>query len=564
MGLQSRFRHIHSSLTVVLLVSIHGMASAQTADRLHELIVAPGVSGYEAPVRERIEMLLPAGARVRADNLGNIVLRTGSGSPHTLIVAPLDEPGLVVSAITDEGYLRLHRHTAAGPALALQYVVGQPVIVHAAAGTAVEGVSVTPSAHLRAMRDRADEARLKTIDDLWIDIGAASRAEAEARGVRLLDSVTLRERATRLAGSRVSGVHASGRAAALALAEVVRRSSGRGAAGSVTLAWVVQTQYGQRGVQRLLETLPPDRLIVLRSAPAGRDPRGASGTLGGGPVVSEQGIALPERWRALPQQTLHVPALFAETPVETVDARDVDALAEQVASAIGLTLAAPANDNPLSPPAPLPAGEDNPRASLLRTLIETQGVSGDESRVRDQVLARLPSWARPSVDARGNVIVRVGAGGTPLVFIAHLDEVGFEITSLEPDGTARLAVLGGMYLSVYEAHPVVVQTPRGPVDAVLAPRRDYAAATPHSPGRKRCRCTSAPTRRTPPPHSGSRRVSASPCASRWRSWARIVPRAARWTIASARQRCCSRCSGSTPRGSATTSPSSGPPKKRPA
>ena len=75
-------------------------------------------------------MLLPSGARVRADNLGNIVLRTGNGSPHTMIVAPLDESGLVISAITDDGYLRVHRHTSAPTArLATQFLIGQPIFV---------------------------------------------------------------------------------------------------------------------------------------------------------------------------------------------------------------------------------------------------------------------------------------------------------------------------------------------------------------------------------------------------------------------------------------------------
>src|SRR5688500_7601762 len=178
-------------------------------------------------------MLLPTSARVRADNLGNIVLRTGNGAPHTLIVAPLDESGFVVSAITDYGYLRVHRHTTAPTArLATQYFIGQPIHVRTARGTLVPGVIATPSTHLRAMRDPQDEGRIKTIDDLWIDVGAESRAEVEKLGVRLLDSVTLRERATRLAGHRVSGVAAGSRAAALALADVIRRSSGRGATGS--------------------------------------------------------------------------------------------------------------------------------------------------------------------------------------------------------------------------------------------------------------------------------------------------------------------------------------------
>src|SRR4029453_237274 len=120
-------------------------------------------------------MLLPAGARVRADNLGNILIRTGNGNPHTLIVAPLDEPGFVVSAITSDGYLRVHQHTPAPLRLSSQFFIGQPVQIHVANGTVVAGVTATRSVHLSAFRHREDETRLKTIDDVWIDVGAESR-----------------------------------------------------------------------------------------------------------------------------------------------------------------------------------------------------------------------------------------------------------------------------------------------------------------------------------------------------------------------------------------------------
>ena len=464
-----------------------------TAERLRQLIDVPGVSGYEAPVREAVELLLPTSARVRADNLGNIVLRTGKGAPHTLIVAPLDESGFVVSAITDDGYLRVHR-PGPGPnvRLAAQFFVGQPILIRTATGGPVPGVTATPSSHLRGMQDPAEVARVRTIDDIWIDVGAESRAEIEQLGIRLLDSVTLRDRGVSLAGTRVSGVAAAGRAAALAVAEMVRRSSGRGASGSVTLAWVTQSEYGNRGLLRLLETLPPDRLIVLCGAPnPGDHPRGAVGELGSGPVVRDGGINLPQKWKALPMKTVHVPVLFAQTPVETVDARDVDALAEWIAKEMGLP--------PLAPPEPglpRPSAEGAqaglPRRSAegvkpgaafdtLSALIETYGVSGHEAGVRAEIVKRLPSWAKPQVDERGNVTVTFGSGGKSLVFVAHMDEVGFEITSLAADGTAAVRTRGGMYLSLFEAHPVLVQTGTGQVAAVLAPRVGYTTAKTSQP-----------------------------------------------------------------------------------
>jgi putative aminopeptidase FrvX len=491
-------------------------AVADTADRLLQLVSIPGVAGYEAQVREAIEMLLPTGARVRADNLGNIVIRTGNGAPHTLVVAPLDEKGLVVSAITDDGYLRVHRHTARPePPLAAQYDIGQPILIRTAAGGMVPGVTATASAHLRGFRDPKHEAVIKTIDDIWIDVGAESRAEVEKLAVRLLDSVTLRERATRLAGSRVSGVGAAGRGAALSIVEIIRRSSGKGAAGSVTLAWVTQSEYGNRGLVRLLEAYKPDRVIALRSAPnPGDNPRGAVGELGGGAMIAEGSTALigaaaranvsiqkapgealrmnlPERWRQIDIQLASVPVLFAHTPVETVDARDVDALAALVAASVGLPMGAPVAGAAGAASAAGAAGAASAAGDasaagaggdqVLRSLIETYGVSGHEAPVRDQVLAHMPAWAKPQVDDRGNVIVNFGRGGKSLIFVAHLDEVGFEITGTNADGTATVRTRGGMYLSVYEAHPVIVTTPNGQIAGILTPRAGYTTAKEAQP-----------------------------------------------------------------------------------
>jgi putative aminopeptidase FrvX len=330
------------------------------------------------------------------------------------------------------------------------------------------------------------ELRMRTIDDIWIDVGAASRAEVEKLGIRLLDSITLRDRGHRLAGDRVSGVAASHRAAALALAEVVRRSSGRGAAASVTLAWVTQSEYGNRGLVRLLETMTPDRAIVLRGAPnPGADPRGSIGQLGTGPVVRDGGITLPEKWKGLPVRTVHVPVIYAQTPVETVDARDVDSLAQWIAKEMGLPPLAPAGAaDVLSASRPVVTGQSSEALRTLGTLIETYGVSEHEGPVREQIVKRLPPWAKPTIDEQGNVSVTFGSGGKALVFIAHMDEVGFEITSIAADGTAAVRTRGGMYLSLFEAHPVLVQTTAGAVPAIIAPRHGYTTAKEAQPDRE--------------------------------------------------------------------------------
>jgi putative aminopeptidase FrvX len=79
--------------------------------------------------------------------------------------------------------------------------------------------------------------------------------------------------------------------------------------------------------------------------------------------------------------------------------------------------------------------------------------------------------------------VTFGSGGKPLVFVAHMDEVGFDITRINPDGTASVRTRGGMYLSLWEAHPVLVQTAKGEVAAIMAPRPSYTTASEAQPDR---------------------------------------------------------------------------------
>ncbi|HLK52941.1 MAG TPA: hypothetical protein VKU42_05760, partial [Candidatus Angelobacter sp.] len=82
------------------------------ADALRELVETPAVSGYEQSVGKKIVARLkamPQKYETKTDNMGNITVTVGSGEPKRLVVAPIDEPGFVVSGITPEGYLTLQR-----------------------------------------------------------------------------------------------------------------------------------------------------------------------------------------------------------------------------------------------------------------------------------------------------------------------------------------------------------------------------------------------------------------------------------------------------------------------
>lgn len=444
------------------------LASAQPVQqRFFQLVNTQGVSGHEADVRANLRAQLPAWTTPSVDELGNMQLSFGKGAPHTVLVASLDESGYVVSRITDDGYLRLHRHTAStNNVLRDQYVVGQPVHIRTAAGRIVQGVTATPSSHLRRLLNPAEVRRIREVSDLWVDVGASSAADVAALGVRMLDPVNLRERAQLLADHRVAGLDAQWRAGAQTLVEIMRAlPAAPSVEGTVTLLWVAQSQFNERGLARAANLVMPDKLIMV-----GAPPGAARG--------------LPGKWAAVPVEWKSVSALYPETTVEVVDTREIALMASELSTRLGLA-AGPANSAivthaPLAAP-PARAATGSQTFTMLKELIERHGVSGHEGPVRELVRKMLPAWAKPTVDDKGNLSITFGKGGNSLLFVAHLDEIGFEITGIQPDGTATLRDVGGMYLSLYEAQPVHVHGAQGIIPAIIAPRAKYAVAIAAQP-----------------------------------------------------------------------------------
>jgi putative aminopeptidase FrvX len=118
---------------------------------------------------------------------------------------------------------------------------------------------------------------------------------------------------------------------------------------------------------------------------------------------------------------------------------------------------------------------------VLRQLAETYGVSGHETAVRDAVIRLLPPWASPTVDSAGNVVVRIGHGEPLVVFVAHVDELGYEVTQILGDGRLELRARGGFYPSLYEGEPALVHVAGGPVPGVFAPRDTVGQAPRRTP-----------------------------------------------------------------------------------
>jgi putative aminopeptidase len=489
-------------------LAVRGQEPPPSSADLVRLIEAQGIAGFETDVRDLLVKALPPWTSSRVDEIGNLIVTIGQGQPHVLVTTSMDEDGFIVSGITDDGYLRLQRvTTGATHRLFDQFHYGQPVLVRTTRGTFVPAVTGAASTHL--LRGTQQPTGARGLEDLWVDVGAERRADAEKLGIQLLNPVSLRERAQALAGERVAGVAAQARAGTLALLRLLTSlDRARPFPGTLTIAWTAQGAFGERGMARLGQEVNPDRAIVVARTPVSKetDARGAIGRLGGGPIVGESdpgvidqarrssipfqalpSLKVPSAWSGKSVQVFALPVMFAQSPVETVDLDDVAALTRLIRVVAGLPETGSRASQVLSAlPQAKPAvratvAMEAPLFKMLRPLVEAYGVSGKEARVRELVAGQLPGWAKPQVDERGNLMVSFGQGGKQLLFVAHTDEIGYELTGILEDGTATVRKRGGFFDALLEAHPVLVHTGKGVVRAVVAPRANYLRSAEWQP-----------------------------------------------------------------------------------
>lgn len=416
-----------------------------------------------------------AGARIRRadrrwteDAQGNLVRRVGSGRPRRVLACGIDHPGYVVSEITDAGYLRLHRAGNA-PVHPLwdQAHQGQQVEVRTARGR-VPGVVAIPNGHF-ARQHRGDTA-VVGVDQLWVDVGARSRADVAALGVALIDPVR-RDVPPWAYADHVAGPDASGRAGCAALAAVANAPPSPRPGETVFVISTLRS-FGWAGLAGALARIGPvDELALV--APA------SPGASDAAPVARRRAASPPAVVAAGGRDSVTMLSVRARWPgalVESVRDGDADALRRAVADLAGADAARAAwlALDP-APAVPAPARDSlSALAETLRRLADLPGVPGHEFRVRAAVRAALPAWARDRAvaDSAGNLFVVVGPARDTTVVVAHMDEVAYVVSGIRDDGTVTLDARGGVIPSAWEGQPALLHFDAG----------ERGAAPPSLPG----------------------------------------------------------------------------------
>jgi putative aminopeptidase FrvX len=108
-------------------------------------------------------------------------------------------------------------------------------------------------------------------------------------------------------------------------------------------------------------------------------------------------------------------------------------------------------------------------ALLLKELTEVCGVSGYETPIRSIVRKYLENYGELSQDKIGSVICRKqGASESPRIMLAgHMDEIGFMVKQITPEGFIRFLPLGGWFDQVLLGQRVLIQTTKGEVVGVI-------------------------------------------------------------------------------------------------
>ncbi|WP_373069931.1 M20/M25/M40 family metallo-hydrolase [Gemmatimonas sp.] len=440
-------------------------ADSALAESVARWITLAAPPSGEAHALDALRPMLPGWTR---DNMGNLVKRVGSGSPRRMIACAMDVPAFVVSGITDQGYVRLHRTGVAAHPLWDQFHEAQQLRILTVRGEVI-GVVAIANGHF-ARQHRGDTA-VVGVDQLWVDVGASTKVQAEALGISLLDPVVAWRPVWSYAGY-ASGPAAGARASCAAVASAGSAATAASQPGETIYVLSSQRSFGWVGLAAVLARA--GRVDALTLFDEGKA-TGSSAMLGVARLgQSKRAITRVVASTGLDSVRVVSPSVrFAGSLVESVAADDVRTVMQSAARAGGLT-AVPTLLAPLLDTARATMLTRGPRHDAYGALEKTffaiadlPGVPGHEWRVREAITALLPAWAksRAVVDSAGNLIVAAGPDRDSVAFIAHMDEVSFEVETIARDGTVRLARRGGVVPSAWEGQPAALHFDRVGSDA---------------------------------------------------------------------------------------------------
>jgi endoglucanase len=325
---------------------------------LTELLKAKSPSGAEAQAQAVYDAHVRPHADAYAnDALGNRLASLNlSGAPTVMFAGHMDELGLILTYVNKDGYL--YFDTIGGHDRSI--ISGRRVIIQTAAGP-VKGVTGKRAVHLM---DEADRKKVPEIHEIWIDIGAKTKAEALKR-VAIGDVATYDHEFELIHGSIGTARAFDNKVGAYIVGEALVRLAKAKAKLNAKVVSVATTQeeIGVRGAQTSAFTADPHVALTVDVGHATDHPdcdnrKFGETKLGGGPIICRgpninpkvytrllavaKKAKIPHQLEADPRPTgtdaraiqmarggvacglVSIPLRYMHTPSEVVDLKDVE------------------------------------------------------------------------------------------------------------------------------------------------------------------------------------------------------------------------------------------------
>jgi endoglucanase len=252
---------------------------------LGDLLTAIGPTGHEGPAAAVWRDAASAFAEVSSDTLGTSFarVRAEEGAPTLAIVGHIDEIGITITHVGDDGLLSFSILGGYDP----EQMAGQRLLISGRSGTVI---GLVGRRRLAPDERRGERPRLEHAD-LHVDIGATSRADAEQL-VRMGDPGVWEGDPVELPNNRVASRALDNRLGAYAALEAARRVAETGDAQvDVVAVASVQEEIGYHGARTAAFSLDPHVALAIdvtgsTDVPGGNPKLVGAIELGGGPAIT--------------------------------------------------------------------------------------------------------------------------------------------------------------------------------------------------------------------------------------------------------------------------------------
>lgn len=257
---------------------------AERLKLLKEISEVSGVPGFEEEIRKFIIERMTGLAEISRDNLGSLICKKSGSSdePRIMMAGHMDEIGMMVTYITKEGFLKFQ--TLGG--WWEQVMLAQRVAIKTSSGD-VPGLIGSKPPHILKPEERNKVTRK---EQMFIDIGASSKEDAESMGVLPGDPVVPVSPFQQMKNPKyLMGKAWDNRVGCAIFMETIRELAGVEHPNTVYGVGTVQEEVGLRGATTSVAAVEPDIGFALEVDIAGDMPGvkefEAPAKLGKGPSI---------------------------------------------------------------------------------------------------------------------------------------------------------------------------------------------------------------------------------------------------------------------------------------